>query len=141
MYYRLSNQHTKKTFLKKRDFNNKNKSIYKKTLAKINWEKYFETSFSFFYTKFMDTFQNCFPEKNVKIGYKNRLPYLTAALRKSIKTKHILKHAYEKNPTIDNRLLCTTFNNKLTSLLRNREKEYIEEQLEFNKTNLPKSWK
>ena len=89
----------------------------------------------------MDTFQNCFPEKTVKIVYKNRLPYLTAALRKSIKTKHILKHAYEKNPTIDNRLLCTTFNNKLTSLLRNREKEYIEEQLEFNKTNLPKSWK
>ena len=35
---------------------------------------------------------------------------------------------------------CTTFNNKLTSLLRNRENEYIEEQLEFNKTNLPKSW-
>ena len=90
----------KTTFLKKRDFNNKNTSIYKKTLAKINWEKYFvtnfETSFSIFYTKFMDTFQNCFPEKNVKIGYKNRLPYLTAALRKSIKTKHILKHAYEK---------------------------------------------
>ena len=135
----------KKTFLKKRDFNNKNKSIYKKTLAKINWEKYFvtnfETSFSIFYTKFMDTFQNCFLEKTLKIGYKNRLPYLTAALRKSIKTKHILKHAYEKNPTIDNRLLCTTFNNKLTSLLRNREKEYIEEQLEFTKTNLPKSWK
>ena len=46
-----------------------------------------------------------------------------------------------ENPAIDNRLLCTTFNNKLTSLLRNREKEYIEEQLEFNKTNLPKSWK
>ena len=58
----------KTTFLKKWDFNNKNKSIYKKTLAKINWEKYFvtnfETSFSIFYTKFMDTFQNCFPEKN-----------------------------------------------------------------------------
>ena len=45
----------KTTFLKKQDFNNKNKSIYKKTLAKINWEKYFvtnfETSFSIFYTK------------------------------------------------------------------------------------------
>ena len=92
----------KTTFMKKRDFNNKNKSLYKKTLAKINWDKYFgtnfETSFSFstFYTKFINTFQDCFPEKTVKIGYKNRLPYLTAALRKSIKTKHILKHAYEK---------------------------------------------
>ena len=131
--------------MKKRDFNNKNKSLYKKTLAKFNWEKYFgtnfETSFSTFYTKFINIFQDCFPEKTVKIGYKNRLPYLTAALRKYIKTKHILKHAYEKSPSKDNRLLCTTFNNKLTSLLRNRENEYIEEQLELNKTNLPKSWK
>ena len=47
----------------------------------------------------------------------------------------------KKNPTKDNRLICTTFNNNLTSLLRNREKEYIEEQLELNKTNLPTSWK
>ena len=84
----------------KRDFNNKNKSIYENTLAKINWEKYFgtnlETSFSTFSTKFINTFQNCFPEKRVKIGFKNTLPYLTAALQKSIKTKHIPNHAYEK---------------------------------------------
>ena len=117
-----------------------NKSIYTKNLAKIIWEKYFgtnfDTSFSTFSTKFINTFQNCFPEK---IGYKNRLPYLTAALRTSIKTKHIHKHAYEKNPSKDNSPLCITFNNKLTSLLRNREKKYIEEQLYFKKTNLPKS--
>ena len=47
----------------------------------------------------------------------------------------------KKNPTKNNRLICTTFNNKLTSLLRNRKKEYIEEQLELNITNLPKTWK
>ena len=35
-------------------------------------------------------------KKLLKLDIKNRLPYLTAALRKSIKTKHILKHAYEK---------------------------------------------
>ena len=74
-------------------------------------------------------------DKNVKTNIK------TDYRISSITTKHILKHAYEKNPTIDNRLPCTTFNNKLTSLLRNRENEYIEEQLELNKTNLPKSWK
>ena len=45
----------------------------------------------------------------------------------------------KKNPIKDNKLICTTFNKKITSLLRNREKEYIEEQLELNKTNLPKS--
>ena len=42
---------------------------------------------------------------------------------------------------MENKLLCTTFNNKLTSLLRIREKEYIEEPLELNKTDLPRTWK
>ena len=36
------------------------------------------------------------------------------------------------------KLKCTTFDNKLTSLLRNREKYYIEEQLDKNKTNFTK---
>ena len=47
----------------------------------------------------------------------------------------------KKNQSKDNRLLCSTFNNKLNSLLRNREKESTEEQLELNKTNIPKSLK
>ena len=34
----------------------------------------------------------------------------------------------KKYPTKDNRLICTTFNNKLTLLLRNRDKEYTEDQ-------------
>ena len=56
-----------------------------------------------------------------------------------LKKKHILKYVYQKNSTVENKLLCTTFNNKLTSLLRIREKLYIEEQLELNKTDLPKT--
>ena len=49
---------------------------------------------------------------------------------------HLLDFAYKKNPTETNKLKYTTFNNKLTSLLRNRESDYIE----FNKTNLTKTW-
>ena len=66
--------------------------------------------------------RQAFPKKIIKICYKNRLPYRTKALRKSIEKKHILKYVYQKNPTVENKLLCTTFNNKLTSLLRIREK-------------------
>ena len=59
-------------------------------------------------------------------------------LRKSIEHKHILNHIFKKNPTIANKLKCSIFNNKLTSLLRIREKEYYEEQLELNKKNADK---
>ena len=33
---------------------------------------------------------NIFPMKTTKIQYKNRLPYITSGLRKSIQYKHIL---------------------------------------------------
>ena len=36
----------KTSFMKKRNFNNKNKSIYEKNLyIKVNWDKYFSTNF------------------------------------------------------------------------------------------------
>ena len=82
-----------------------------------------------------------FLERTIKIGYKNRQPYLTKALRKSIEQKHLLNHIFKKNSTIANKLKCSIFNNKLTSLLRIREKKYYEEQLELNKNDLTKSLK
>ena len=79
--------------------------------------------------------------KTTKIQYKNRLPYSTSGLCKSIQYKHILRHIYAKNPTDEKRQKCRTFNNKLTSLLRKREQDYIEEQLDLNKTDMSKFWK
>ena len=52
-----------------------------------------------------------------------------------------LRHAYGKDPTDENKQKCRTFNNKLTSLLRKREQDYIEEQLDLYKTDMSKSWK
>ena len=69
------------------------------------------------------------------------LLYITSGLRWSIKHKHALRHAYVKDPTDDNKQICRTFNNKLTSLLRKREQGYIEEQLDLYKTDMSKSWK
>ena len=78
--------------------------------------------------------------RTTKIQYKNRLPYITSGLRKSIQYKHILRHIYAKNPTAENKQKCRTFNNKLTSLLRKRELDYIK-QLNLNKADMSKSWK
>ena len=80
--------------------------------------------------------------KTTKIQYKNRLPYITSGLRKSIQYKHILRHIYAKHPSDENKQKCRTFNNKLTSLLRKREQDYnIEEQLDINNADMSKSWK
>ena len=83
---------------------------------------------------------NNFPTKNTKIKYNNRLPYITSALRKSVKHKHTIRLAYVKDPTNKNKQKCRTFNNKLISLLRKREQDYIEKQLDLYKTDMSKSW-
>ena len=132
-------------FFKKRDFSEKNISNFNKSLGKCNWNSTngtnFENSFSTFQNLFSENFLISFPENHIKIKYNNRLPYLTNGLRKSIERKHVLKHIYTKTPSERNLLNCKIFNNKLTSLLRKREQEYIEEQLDIHKTDIAKSWK
>ena len=108
----------------------------KKYLNNFSWTNIlginFETTYTSFHMQFSKFFKTSFPEKNIKICYKNRLPYLTKI---NLKTHtEIPEESYSEN-----KLLCTTFNNKLTSLLRIREKEYIEEQLELNKSDLPRT--
>ena len=72
----------------------------KKTLDKYNWQSLpsnsCQTSFSYFQNIFSECFINNFPTKNTKIKYNNGLPYITSGLRKSIKHKHTLRHAYAK---------------------------------------------
>ena len=84
---------------------------------------------------------NNFPMKTTKIQYKNRLPYITMDYENQSNINIYLKHIYAKNPTDENKQKCLTFNNKLTSLLRKREQDYIEEQLDLNKADMSKYWK
>ena len=132
----------KNKFVNKRDFSQIHISNFNKALNKYEWDQiysnYYENTFSNFQSLFSKFFMNNFPMKTTKIQYKNRLPYITSGLRKLIQYKHILRHIYAKNPTDENKQKCRTLNNKLTSLLRNREQDYIEEQIDMNKANMSK---
>ena len=68
------------------------------------------------------------PLKNKIINYINRIPYLTKGLKQSIQTKHILRDKYKKNPTPESQSNYKTVRNKLTGLMQNGEKLYLEEQ-------------
>ena len=134
----------KNKYANKRDFSQK-KSNVNKALNKYDWDQIYynnyQNTFSNFQSMFSKCFMNNFPMKTTKIQYKNRLPYITSGLRKSIHYNHILKHIYVKNPTNENKQKCRTFNNKLTTLLRKREQDYIEEHLDLNKADMSKYWK
>ena len=111
-----------------------------KALNKYEWDLIYSNNYQITFSNFQSVFSKCFmnnfPMKTTKIQYKNRLPYITSGLRKSIQYKHILRHIYAKNLTDEIKQKCRTFNIKLTSLLRKREQDYIEEQLDINKADM-----
>ena len=80
-----------------------------------------------------------FPEEICNAKYKNRYPWLTAALRLAITQKNNLSTESILDPTnITLRERYKKFCNTVTSLLRNAEIAYISNELEINKTDLSK---
>ena len=83
-----------------------------------------------------------FPEIISTITYKNRYPWLTNALRKSITVKINLSTLSVFEPAnVSLKRQYKSYKNKLTSLLRNAELAYYSDTLEINKSDHSKSWK
>ena len=68
-------------------------STFNKALNKYDWDKIYYNNFQNTFYNFQNMFSKCFminlPMKTTKFQYKNRLPYITSGLRKSIQYKHI----------------------------------------------------
>ena len=99
-----------------------------------------QSAFSLFYSRFIKLFDKHFPRKKIKLQYNTRRPWLTPALKQSIRIKNKL---YRKLITIGSSYYeCQykMYRNKLNSLLKCAEKQYIADLLESNKSNLKKTW-
>ena len=57
-------------------------------------------AFSKFYDIFRNLYDDCFPMRRIKLNYRNRKPYLTEGLRKSIKVKNKLYKISIKSKTL-----------------------------------------
>jgi hypothetical protein len=68
------------------------------------------------------------------------LTWLTAGIKRSICQKHKLHASYLKSPTPANKLLYTTFKNKLSHVLKRAERENYQSALKSCRSNLRKSW-
>ena len=82
----------------------------------------------------------CFPKITVNGTYRNRLPWLTDALRQSIRQKNKLYKLSIKKPVLTNKLTYRTYRNKLTHLLKRAEKIHYQQQFEDCKNNIFKTW-
>ena len=130
----------------KRLYNDCNMQAFSRMISSIDWNFVLLCnnaieSFSAFYDKFVDCYNQCFPLKKFKVKYKNRKPWLSIGLKESIKIKNKLYIQSVKNPIKSNIQHYKTYRNKLNSLLRKCERIHYDELLRQNKNNLAKSWK
>ena len=134
-----------KTFYEKRVFSKYNIKKFHKKLQQIDWSCILtcnkcQDAFSLFHSQYCSKYEECFPYVKFKIGYKNRKPWLTSALKTSIKIKNKLYVKSIKMPTLHNITQYKAYRNKLHSLLRRSERQHYRKLLAANKNNLSKQW-
>ena len=97
-------------------------------------------AYEFLSSSLKKIFNDSFPIQKVRKRYRNRLPWLTDGLRKSIKQKNKLYRKYIRFQTSYNKKSYNTYNNKLKSLLKKSEKEHYQHCFTRCANNLKKTW-
>ena len=143
----------KKTYSEKR--NNKttrkrifNESSIQKFLAicdTTNWDNIVhindcQEAFTKFHNEFSKCYEEAFPIVTMKIGYKHRKPWLTSAMKESIKIKNKLYRLQLKRSSKENINNYKLYKRNLQKLIRQAERSYYEELLKDNIGNIKKSW-
>ena len=97
-------------------------------------------AFQHFYVYFTKTYNECFPVKTHKTGYKNRKTWLTRGLKTSIQNKNMLYLKYRKNDNLENLQKYKTYKSLLNKILRYSEQKYFDDYFLKCKHNLKKIW-
>ena len=143
-YIKKCNDSTRPIF--KRKFNDASKKSFTDKLQDVNWELIklhtnSQIAFTVFHKMFFEIYDACFPLQMSHIRYNSSKPWLTSGLRATIKQKNKLflhSKKYPEDEIIRKYVKCR---NKLNHLLRIVEKQYYQELIETNKSNLGKTWK
>ena len=128
-----------------RNLSAKNTENFKLRLQALNWDDVFscdnpQAAYNVFHQKFHDTYINSFPLLPKSTKYKSRKPWLTTAVKQSIKIKNKLFVLRRKFPTEENILRYKQYNKVLRSTLRKAEKEHYDSLFDKYKSNLRMSW-
>ena len=137
---------TEKPTVTKRNLNKKNIKKLNEVLKAINWHFLndcdTQTAFTMFQGVIDQLFDEICPKQTFTMIYGDKLPWLTDALRKSIRDKNRLHEESKCNP--NNQLLKRQYKNKrnhVTSELRNAEIKYFSKEIDVNISDTNKTWK
>ena len=76
-----------------------------------------QNAYTAFYNEFIDVYNNCFPVKVFKRGYRTQKPWLSEGMKTSIKSKNKLYRRYKNTRNPEHELQYKQYRNKLSKLL------------------------
>ena len=99
-----------------------------------------QESFDLFHNRLTALHNKHFPKVRIKRRYNNKKPWLTEALRISIKHKNKLYYIYQKVKSVSNELNYKRYKSKLQNILKKAEKAYFHDLLLNHSNDIRKSW-
>ena len=119
---------------------------FRDAMSVIDWREILSMSdaqvaYSSFHKIISEKYNKCFPIRKINKRYFNNKPWLTPALKESIKTKN--KLYINRHKGIDHNKKCEkykAYRNKLNHLLRSAERKHYQDLLNEHRCNIKKSW-
>ena len=131
----------------KRDMRHQNIKKFECEMKTVNWNQVLECddaglAYSTFHTVISEKYNKCFPWRKSSVNrYTNNNPWLTPALKESIKVKNKLYINRNKGDNKEARLQWyKQYRNKLNHILRMTERKYYQDLLSEHKSNVKKAW-
>ena len=131
----------------KRDMRHQNIKKFECEMKTVNWNRVLECddaglAYSTFHTVISEKYNKCFPWRKSSVNrYTNNNPWLTYALKESLKVKNKLYINRNKGDNKEARLRWyKQYRNKLNHILRMTERKYYQDLLSEHKSNVKKSW-
>jgi hypothetical protein len=141
----MSQSPPREHFSNVRILSERNKIKFESMLRQFDWttciqQTCCQSAFSLFYFQYKKCFDECFPLIKTKSTYKNKKPWLTGALKTSIKAKNKLYRKYIKSKLEQDLNTYKEYKSKLKSCLRRAERAHYDQLFTQYKSNLRKSW-
>ena len=131
--------------LLKRNMGQRNITKFTTEMNMVDWQVVLnETDTQLAYSKFHEVistkYNACFPYRKISKRYYKNKPWLSAALKESIKIKNKLYTKSKKSGDSEKVSFYKKYRNKLNQLIRSAERKHFHDILLEHKSNLKKSW-
>ena len=119
---------------------------FRDAMSAVDWREILSMSdtqvaYSSFHKLISDEYNKCFPIRKINKKYFNNKPWLTIALKESIKTKNKLYIDRYKGVNCNERCkMYKAYRNKLNHLLRSAERKHYQDLLNEQRSNGKKAW-